>query len=84
MKRKTSASEAVAKAQRRNKAAGGGRLTLSLTPEDMEKWQQVLAMHPPERGQKMAAFRGMMESALRQGEPSKQQILAAIEKNWAD
>lgn len=80
MGKKPTASEAVAKAQQRNRDAGGGRLTINLTPEDMGKWEAVLDGFPAGRGQKMAAFRAMLESMLSQGETTKADVLAWIER----
>jgi hypothetical protein len=79
--KKSFASDVVKKSQNKNKEMGGGRLTLNLTPEDMEMWQAWLSGFGDKRGAQMTAFRAMLESAVKQGDISKQQVLEWIEKN---
>ena len=78
---RTPASEVVKKSQDKNKALGGRRLTLNLTPQDNELWEAWLSGFGKKRGAQMAAFRAMLESAVSQGEITKEQVIKWIEKN---
>lgn len=78
---RTPASDVVKKAQNKNREAGGGRLTLNLTPDDMDMWQAWLGGFGDKRGAQMNAFRSMLEKALAQGQPSKKQVMDWIDQN---
>ncbi len=52
------ASEVVAKAQAKNREAGGGRLTFNLSPSEMAEWERLVARTGgTQKGALMAAVR---------------------------
>jgi hypothetical protein len=75
-------SRIVAAAQKRNKEAGGGRLTMNLTPDEFEQWQTLLASYPNGRGQQKAAFLGAIRAALFDDNTrmSNAELLAELER----
>jgi len=73
--------EIVRASQDRNREAGGGRVTLTLSPDDMALWREWLGEFEEGRGQQITAFRAMLQAAVSQGGVTKAQVLDWIDKH---
>lgn len=75
-------SRIVADAQKRNKDKGGGRLTMNLTPEEMELWETLVSRQPAGRGQQKAALMVAIRAALsdNEGEISRERLIAEVRR----